>query len=190
MYGKLPRVVAFCTDGCDDMMFYQDMPIKLIGQSSITVECRIRDSFDKIIATACCDFVGNFGLDRFVNSYVYICAKRLWQSKGTAFNREGWHTDGFGTEDITYLWSNHSPTVFNSTCLNLSDDHAISMQEMNEQVQDVNNVTYPDGALVQMDQYVVHKVGEQKEGVRSFLKIVFSKDKFDLLGNAHNYLLE
>lgn len=190
MYGKLPREVAVIENTGKEMMFYQDLPIKLAGDCNLQADQRIKDSFGKIIATACCDFIGSFGLDKFKDSYVYVCAKRLYQSEGCPFNREGWHTDGFMTDDITYLWSDSSPTVFSYMDYSLTQDHNISMKEMQEQHESWHDAVYPNNTLLQLDQYVVHKVGDQQAGIRSFCKVVFSKDKFDREGNAHNYLLE
>jgi hypothetical protein len=190
MYGKLPREVAVIENTGKEMMFYQDLPIKLSNQISLKIEDRLSKNFGQIVSVAVCDFIGEFGLDRYVSSYIYVCAKRLYQNKGCSFNRKGWHTDGFMTNDITYLWSDSSPTVFSHMDYNLTQDHNLSMIEMKEQHDSRNDVVYLSSSLLQLDQYVVHKVGKQQSGIRSFCKVVFSKDKFDREGNACNYLLE
>ena len=190
MYGKAPRVVDVFHNTGNEMMFYQGHPIKLVGQSAVKLEERLINSFEKIISTVCCDFIGEFGLDKFVSSYVYVCAKRLYQTKEKSFNREGWHTDGFMTEDITYLWSDASPTLFNSSDFSLTQDDVVSLQEMQEQADPKKSYKYRYGTLLQLDQYSVHRCEPTHDCIRSFLKITFSKDKFDRKGNTHNYLLD
>lgn len=190
MYGKVPRSVGVFPNVGDEMMFYQDHPIKLASQSAVKLEERLTNSFEKIISAACCDFIGEFGLNRFVSSYVYVCAKRLYQTREKSFNREGWHTDGFMTKDITYLWSDTSPTLFNFSDFSLTQDDATSLQEMQEQADPRQNHTFANCSLLQLDQYNIHRCEPTHECVRSFLKITFSKDKFDRKGNTHNYLLD
>lgn len=88
-----------------ELFSYTYLPVKLIDDSVLTIEKRLQ-IFDDIIGRACCHFVGEYGLDRFMASYVYLTAKNQIQRDGMGFNREGWHSDGFGTDDISYIWSN------------------------------------------------------------------------------------
>src|SRR6476620_6628483 len=37
--------------------------------------------------------------------YVYLTVRRGFASPDNPLNRPGWHTDGFGGEDINYIWS-------------------------------------------------------------------------------------
>ena len=188
-YGQLPKELGTFNVECKEMMFYQYLPIKLIGESKIVMEERL-NCFDELIGRACCDFIGVYGLDRFVNSFVYISAKYLYQQKNCAYNRLGWHCDGFMSDDINYVWSDKNPTVFNDSEFNITQDDRISMKEMEQQALPERNFTYPENTLIRLDQYNVHKVAdEQEEGLRTFLKISISKDRYDLIGNAHNYLL-
>ena len=138
----------------------------------------------------CCDFVGSFGLNRYVDSYVYLTAKHQYQRNHQGFNRPGWHSDGFSTDDISYIWSDKQPTIFNSGDFYLSDDDSFSMKEMEQQALEENNFFYPNNSVVRMDQYSIHKVGEYEEGDRAFIKICFSKDQYALKGNSINYELD
>jgi hypothetical protein len=188
-YGQLPKEIGVFNVNCKEMMFYQYLPIKMIGDSKLVMEDRLK-CFEELIGTICCDFIGVFGLNRFIESYVYVTAKYLYQQNNCAFNRPGWHCDGFMTEDINYVWSDKNPTVFNTTDFKLTQDDKISMSEMEQQANCENDKTYPENTLVRLDQFNVHKVADiQQEGMRAFLKVSISKDKYDLIGNAHNYLL-
>lgn len=188
-YNKIAQEIRQIHCQVSEFFRYLYLPIKLRGQSSVTGEKRLYP-IDPVVGAACCDFVGRDGLDKFVDSYVYLTARNEYQPPNQAFNRAGWHSDGFGTDDISYIWSNRQPTIFNSGNFFLSDDDVFSMQEMEEQAQSCYDYTFPNETLIRMDQYSIHRVGEPEEGVRCFVKIVFSKDKFDLQGNSINYNLD
>lgn len=189
-YGDLPKELGRFEINCKEMLFYQYLPIKLIGDTTITNEKRL-SCFNDIIGVICCDYIGVYGLDNFVNSYVYITAKKLYQKEGCSFNRKGYHSDGFLTNDINYIWSDCKPTVFNNSNFNLTLDDKISLKEMEEQADELNIETYPDNTLLRLNQFNIHRVSNiQTPCFRTFLKVSISKDKYDLLGNSHNYLLD
>jgi hypothetical protein len=97
-------------------------------------------------------------LGRRGNTYIYLTAKRLFVGPNCVGNRPGWHTDGFGTDDINYIWCDSLPTEF---CVNqhfnLSDDHEASMRQMEDQAKPENIKTYPVGSLLRLDSAVVHR---------------------------------
>ena len=105
-----------------------------------------------------------------MGSYAYLTCHNLYQC-GKPFNRPGWHIDGFGTDDVNYIWSNKQPTVFNHGPFSLSDDDKQSMIDMNNQAKEENNFTFPDCSLVRINSSV-HKVGDLVEGMRCFLKFL------------------
>jgi hypothetical protein len=143
-----------------------------------------------VIGKICCDFIANFGLNKYIESYVYLTAKHMYQGDGMYFNRGGYHTDGFLTEDINYIWSDRFPTVFNTSSFKLSMDDVLSCKEMEEQSAIENEYTFKDRSLLCLNQYNVHKIAKITAGaMRTFLKLSFSKDKYDLIGNSKNYLL-
>ena len=188
-YNKIPHLVGDFPLQVDETFSFLYLPIKLAGQPKPIYEERLK-VFDKIIGAALCNFVGLRGLDEFVDSYIYITAKNLYQKKDGGFNRSGWHSDGYGTNDISYIWSNRQPTVFNSGTFLLTNDDEKSMVDMEEQADEANNFTLPNNSLIRMDQFSIHRVGEIEEGVRCFVKICFSKDKYNLIGNSRNFLLD
>lgn len=60
-----------------------------------------------------------------------------------------------------------------------------------EQAKKENEVIYPNNTLLRLNQFQIHKVfpGTQL-GLRTFVKVSFSKDKYDLKGNSVNHLLD
>lgn len=188
-YGELPKPLGQYAIECDEMFFYQYLPIKLIGDSKPVTEERL-NCFNNIIGAICCDFIGVFGLNMYMESYAYLTAKNMFVTPGCSYNRPGYHSDGFMTDDINYIWCDKCPTVFNTSQYALTMHHEFSLSEMEQQSLKENEVTYPDNELLRLNEFNIHKVAEIKEPtIRSFLKISFSKDKYDLIGNSHNYLL-
>lgn len=189
-YGDLPKQLGKHIVKCDEMLFYQYLPIKLIGQSDCVFEKRL-DCFGNLIRLILFDFIEDFGLEVYLNSYVYLTAKHMFQLPNCSFNRNGYHSDGFMTDDINYIWSNCHPTVFNKTQFNLSQDDTKSIGEMESQALPENDVVYDDSTLLRLNQHNIHKVAEGvTPRMRTFVKVSFSKDKYDLIGNAHNHLLD
>lgn len=189
-YGELPKELGIFEVECKEMMFYQYLPIKMPNETQPIYEQRLK-CFDKLIGAICCDFIGEFGLDNYVESYVYLTAKHLYQMPNCSFNRMGWHSDGFLTDDINYIWCDKYPTIFNKTYFDLPLNDLLSVEEMEKQAMPFNDVTYKENQLLRLNQFNIHKVAPiQKGGMRTFLKVSISKDKYDLIGNSHNYLLD
>ena len=192
MYGEAPWSMGVRPAECSEFMFYQYMPIKLIGATGIqhAVEPRLK-CFDELIGAACCDYVGLRGLDAFVASYVSVTAKHGRNTPRCLQNRPGWHSDGFMTDDINYIWCDRTPTEFNLSAFDLTRDDELSMEEMRVQAQHKNNLTHAPMTLLRLDQFNIHRPAEPSNvEMRTFLKISFSRDKYDLAGNSHNYLME
>jgi len=95
IYQKEPKNLGIIETPVSEYFSYTYLPIKLAGQHELTIEPRLK-IFDKIIGRCACDFVGDFGLDRFIDSYVYLTAKHQYQRAGQGFNRPGWHSMGLG----------------------------------------------------------------------------------------------
>ena len=189
-YGELPKDLGIHLVDCKEMMFYQYLPIKLLGKHMPVFEERL-NSFKDLIGAICCDYIGEFGLDNYINSYAYLTAKYMYQTPNCSYNRLGYHSDGFMTDDINYVWCDKNPTVFNFTTFDLSLDDKKSLQEMEWQEDKRKTVIYDGNSLLRLNQFNIHKVNESEfEGMRCFLKISFSKDKYDLIGNNKNYLLD
>ena len=189
-YGSLPKYLGTHKIQCEEMLFYQYLPIKLKNQTELIFEERLK-CFEKLIGNICCDFVGEYGLNRFVTSYIYLTAKKMYQVNGCSFNRKGYHSDGFLTDDINYIWSDKNPTVFNYSSFKLTQEDTISLYEMDKQANKKTIKIYPENSLLRLDQFNIHKVNENKELVlRTFVKVSFSSNKYDLKGNSKNYLLD
>lgn len=192
-YGGPPKDLGRWDGQCEEMLFYQYFPVKLSGTETMDYSClerRLLWTAD-FIGMCACDFVSFRGLNEFVQSNIYLTAKHLWVSTGENMNRPGWHSDGFGTPDVNYVWSNCVPTIFNDGPFDLPEDDVESIVEMGRQVQLSENYTFPDCHVLRMDEKVIHQTGSPTENqLRTFLKLSFSRDRYDLLGNAVNPVLD
>lgn len=182
--GNYPTIVReFC--------FYQDMPIKLAGSYDVQLERRLNEPLMTLLGNAWLDFRRLRGDRTLLDQYVYLSVKRLPQQPGRPFTRPGWHCDGFRTDDITYLWSDNTPTEFSRSNFDLLGDEHTSMARMEEQALPEDTYTLPDRSLIRMDARCVHRPGMPAvAGVRTLVKLTFSRDRFDLEGNTHNYELD
>lgn len=188
-YGDLPVNLGAFDVEFDEMMFYQYLPIKLINETNIVIEKRLH-FLEKFIGKISCDYIGVYGLDNYVNSYMYLTIKHLYQQPNCPFNRAGWHSDGFMTNDINYIWSDCLPTIFNNSEFNLTQNDLLSLEEMELQAEPENNIIYNNKSILRLNQYNIHKVNEIEKPIkRKFIKISISKDKYDLKGNSINYEL-
>jgi hypothetical protein len=188
-YGELPLSLGIVDTTCEEMMFYQYLPVKLRGKYEVVREPRLAP-FDGLIGKCSCDYIGVFGLNSFVDAFAYLTVKHLYQPAGVSFNRMGYHSDGFMTDDINYIWSNRDPTVFNTSQYALTMHHEYSLSEMDQQSMTEKEVHFQNKELLRLNQFNIHKVADvTTAGMRTFFKMSFSKDKYNLIGNAHNHNL-
>lgn len=189
-YGDLPKVVQEINVDSKELLFYQSMLVKLSGHKEPVMEQRLTP-YHEILGIICCDFIGEYGLDKYVESNIYFSAKKLYQAKGSSFNRKGYHADGFMSDDINYIWSDSEPTIFNNSDFKISLDDSLSMKEMEEQALPENEHQYRNNTILRLNQYQIHKVSDNKsDSLRSFVKVTFSKDIFNLEGNTINPLID
>ena len=184
-YGDAPKIMGQVDVPIVEMLTYLYLPIKMADKRLICathVPQRLAPIWDALFAIP---------IHEYADRYVYVTCKRLWNTKGGSVNRPGWHADGFGTDDINYIWYDTCPTEFCIQDFDLPSDDAASMLAMDEQARPENIVTYPAGQLIRLDSGVIHRVSpEPFEGMRTFLKISLSRHRFDLEGNSRNYLMK
>jgi hypothetical protein len=198
VYGQAPKVLGNLEiNGWDEYMHYMYLPVKMAGDWEWDVRLPPRLGFaTDAVFTSMEDFAEDIDTrERALRDYyVYLTVRRGWASPGNSLNRPGWHADGFGGEDLNYVWTDRFPTLFALQDFeNVETDHVTSLDQFTAQIDDDKIVTYADKTLLRLDPYVVHHVPMEipaPGGHRSFLKVSISKDKYDLKGNAHNYLFD
>jgi len=211
-YGAEPLTMGEWELDFGEYMVYQYLPVNINGIDGL-YDIRLPGNleFARDIIEECID--EELSRNK-VWSYIYVTAKRGFATPGNPLNRPGWHADGFGTPDVNYVWVDRFPTVFAiGEFGDISDDHIESVKQFTAAIDESARVwredfpksvglnrpkgkiklkTYPDKTLVRLDDTIIHAAPEVPApgGERSFFKVSFSNDKYNLKGNAHNYLLD
>jgi len=197
IYGNAPKLVAELKCESEEMFFYQYLPIRMVDKGSAILLPNQLEFLRDLVNEAAKDFINEFGSEEYYKSYMYLTAKRLYVRTGKNLNREGWHSDGFGTNDINYIWCDSVPTLYFdekieniptecSAVLNLFDDLGFEAFLKKE------TKTIKTNALYRLDETVIHSVAYYigEPIIRTFVKVSFSRDKYNLKGNSHNYLFD
>lgn len=166
-----------------EMCFIQYLPVKMKASLSIKIPRNI-EWIEPLVHRVCED-AGD------LIDYIYVTVKYIYTSEGCSANRPGWHIDGYGSDDVNYIWYDKFPTeIMKGTIPHLSKDHEESLKQM-EEYEPKEIITFPENSLLRLDNTVIHRVAPVKEsGMRAFVKITVSKHKYNLKGNAHNYLFD
>jgi hypothetical protein len=190
--GSPPKDLGLIDLSPSEMMFWMYLPISVPGDHSFHLPDNLRH-FIPIIRGARWD-----DPERFLDNYVYLTAKTLWVEGGYIGNRPGWHIDGYGTDDLNYIWPDRAPTVFliQQNRWMLSEDCDESLKQMAkigryaEAFDHAGLRTYPDKHLLRLDNTVLHRSPTGFEsGMRTFVKVSLSSDRYNLKGNSVNHLL-
>lgn len=190
MYGALPKDLGEIDLNPTEMMFWMYCPVK-VGRSSRLEYPDSLLQFQRLHNAVYFDLLDlwdkEFSL-RWFDSYIYMTAKTLWVSGEYVGNRPGWHSDGFGTNDLNYIWYDRAPTEFIQGNFTLPEDCKDSMSAMEEIAKGSDVVTFPEKHLLRLDPSVIHRSPVSFEpGMRTFVKISVSTDKYDLEGNSINH---
>lgn len=179
--GNAPEVIAHISVKATEMLFVQYMPVRM-PSSDIRLPPNLK-CFYPMVEIAC--------MFAHPDEHVYLTAKHLYVDRDRCFNRPGWHADGYGTDDINYVWCDRAPTEFCVQPFELSDDCDESMAQMEAQAKPENIRTYGENTLLRLDTTVVHRPPAHIDpGMRTFVKVSISRDRYNLQGNAHNYLFD
>ena len=187
-YGAAPTDLGFVNLSPTEMMVYLYLPIKFPG-SDIRIPRNIeyiRPMIDRSMLDA------QLTLD-LSDHYIYATVKTLFVTGSFSGNRPGLHADGYASGgDLNYLWYNMNPTQFAVQQFdNIPLGDFESMAEMERQLEIEKLIEYPCCNLLRLDETNVHRVNPViEEGFRTFIKLSFSKHKFNLSGNSHNYLFD
>ena len=186
IYGAPPVDLGLIDLSPVEMMFWLYCPVKVPGMQSVSAPDNLAQ-FRPLWERARSDCA-----DRWGESYAYITAKTLWATPENPGNRPGWHSDGFLTDDLNYIWCDANPTVFfeDGNRHGFTADHTASLSEMDDLChrRSAHYRTYPVKHLLRLDQTVLHKVETGiKPGLRTFVKVSISRHRYALRGNSINH---
>lgn len=185
-YGLPPKVLAknMHVDLVRDkveMCFYQYLPIKMAGA--------LENFHIPVQLNWIRQFIQYLEFDPHTD-FIYVSVKHLFVTPNNMGNRPGWHSDGFGSDDVNYIWSDKFPTQFCLQEFTLTEDHTESLKELQRQALNKNIVDYGENAFVRIDRWNIHRPPVEGTGFRTFLKFSVSKNRYNLQGNSHNYLMD
>ncbi|WP_162941589.1 hypothetical protein [Desertimonas flava] len=192
-YGQPPVDVGPVAVEFVELMHWMYLPVKMAGTYGFRYPDNVR-FLEPLVDAATHDFFGCYddgGLRAVRDHYVYLTCRRGWATPDNPINRPGWHTDGFGTDDINYVWCDRWGTRWAVHDFDdISGDHIESMHQFETQAR-TTGAAEP-GRLYRLDQYVVHAtpIIPDDGGWRSFVKVSFSTARYDLAGNSHNHLFD
>lgn len=194
-YGDAPVHVANLDLGWTEFMRYLYLPVRMRwipgGHFSLILLPDRLEFLRSAVEAALVDAVENFD---YTDPYVYVSAHRGYATPDNPLNRPGWHCDGFGTDDLNYVWWDRWPSRF---ALQRFDDidpgHVESMRDFENQIRFAwVRADYPSKCLYRLTPFVVHTtpIIATPGGMRSFLKVSVSNHRYNLIGNSHNHLFD
>jgi hypothetical protein len=194
IYGN-PPIDLGLVDLCpEEMLFWLYCPIKVPG-GALVIPPNL-EKFRPIVSAVLSHMVGDEqDAHKWQSSYVYLTAKTLFVTADNPGNRPGWHSDGFMTDDLNFIWYDGNPTLFWEPfrLVNFTPDDKASMREM-EAIAEINprfHQTHPNKHLLRLDETVIHRVADvDTPRVRTFVKVSISRDKYNLVGNSINHGLD
>lgn len=193
----------------DKYLWIMDFPIKMpYSQIKIPTEfSQFTDFFRKSI-----QFERMINPD-FEKCYANLCIDQRPVSPNGYQRRPGWHADSFITKnthlqykneffsppmDTVYLAYDRLATEFNKGTFgftknvnNHSNDEVLD--HFDKMAKSENVITFPNYTILKMDSRCVHRVqmNSTNESIdRTFLKLTFTTDIFNRLGNDQNYLFD
>lgn len=194
-YGTPPvAVAAFELDEWTEFLHYLYLPVVLPESvQGIVLPRRLRFLHD-VVTAAMLDAAIRLGRD-LNDDHIYVTARRGHATPDNPLNRPGWHCDGFGTDDVNYVWWDRWPTRFAvGEFTDISSDHHESMRQFDAQAPALEPVTPlpQDRTLYRLDPFCVHTTPAipPEGGMRSFVKVSISRHRYNLVGNSHNHGLD
>lgn len=183
IYGNLAEDLGTIDLSPVEMMAWLYCPISTPGDYAHFIPQNLRQ-FHPII-----EAVWKHERMRCMQEYVYVTAKTLWVTPANPGNRPGWHSDGFGTNDLNFIWYDRAPTEFYiGPKYELPDDCEDAMRQMEIRALGRPAGTFAPKRLLRLDPSVIHRTPVAFEpGMRTFVKISISPDRYDLEGNSINH---
>lgn len=194
-FGDAPVALGRFPFDLREVMYYLYLPVVLHDDLEIRLPPNV-EVCRPMIQYCMADALGLFGRRKKQHSfrYVYLSARKGWATPDNPLNRPGWHSDGFGTDDLNYLWWTGPGTRFAIQRFeNISDDHLVSLQQFEAQVRDECVLSdFREKQCYAVHPGVVHATPliEAPGCMRQYVKVSLSNRRYNLENNSHNYLFD
>lgn len=180
-YGALPEDLGPIKLSPAEMMFWLYCPILTPTSADAIVPSNLKQFWPILDAVMALEHQAR-------GKYVYLTAKTLWVGGDHIGNRPGWHSDGFGTNDVNYIWYDRAPTEFLRGAFSLADDCDDAMAQMAVEATRATVTYFPNKHLLRLTPACVHRSPVHfEEGMRTFVKVSISPDRYNLEGNSINH---
>ncbi|MBY3335475.1 hypothetical protein HFN99_00820 [Rhizobium laguerreae] len=201
IYGAAPVDLGCMELDTSEMMFWLYLPIKIPGQFMPKLPANLK-KYERIVDAVMDDVIDDDTINpkgrRWTESYVYLSVKITHVTPDAPGNRPGWHSDGFLTDDLNYIWTDRNPTEFFITdaLFGTEPDHRSSMKQFDWMARHLlrskgDRLEHAKvNHLYRLDQTNIHRVSLNVEsGKRAFIKVSVSDKPYVQLGNSINHEL-
>lgn len=188
-YGNQPIHLGQFDISLSEVMYYLYLPVKMRRGMEIRMPENVRICLP-LIERALGHAI-NSGRNVY-EDYCYLSARKGWATPDNPLNRPGWHCDGFGSDDLNFVWWGGPGTRFAvQPFKDISADHVLSLVQFESQVEEAKIQTYPERGLYAIDSSVVHATPLLSKGcMRQYIKVSLSTHRYNLENNSHNYLFD
>lgn len=189
-FGNPPKQLNYHPIALREVMYYLYLPVRM---RMATSGLRLPENLRQVLPLL-------YTADRAVTdlqrdyAYTYVSARKGFATPDNPLNRPGWHCDGFGTDDLNFIWWKGPGTRFAVQDFHdISGDHSRSLLQFGAQVNIPECIWKPAPEhLYMIDPSVVHAtpIIEAPGCMREYVKISYSNEKYNLENNSHNYLFD
>lgn len=189
IYGNAPHDMGHFSLNNDEMMFWLYCPVKT-PHNKLIIPDNLK-KFEPLLER----ISESLHEDMWNRSYVYLTAKTIYQTPENPGNRPGWHSDGFLSDDLNYIWSDRNPTIYydDGNLHQFTKDHNGSIPEMDSLCEPAKEHWFKckEKHLYLLDESVLHKVDTDiQPGLRTFVKVSVSDHVYALKGNSINHEID
>ena len=189
IYGKMPEVIEEVELENNSTM----MCLYMLVNKPLTHMAQLPDQY-LWVGDLLDEVFFDMDTNEIFEKYVYLTVKSGWVSGDHTMQRPGFHTDGFMTDDINYLWSDNNPTQFIGGCImGVPEDHEESLEYFDSILEGtgLEPKEYPNNTLLKLNDRVIHRARPvMTPGFRNFVKITVSDHQYRLKGNTVNPMLD
>jgi hypothetical protein len=131
------------------------------------------------------------GTGRFYR-YAYLSARKGWATPDNPLNRPGWHCDGFGTEDMNFVWWTGPGTRFAVQQFQVEKNHLTSLDQFEQQIDHQSVITPEARRLYAISPSVVHAtpIIAAPGCMRQYIKVSLSNERYNLEDNSKNWMFD
>lgn len=177
-----PKVVGHYELNNKEFMFWLYCPIKTPNTGFIYPDNLLK--FSNLVEYCLKD-------EDITGKYIYLTVKSLYVDENSFGQREGWHSDGFLTDDVNFIWSDENPTTFSYKSVKLTSCHNESLKQMNEECSnDLEGCSYQGvkNMVYRLTSNQIHKPTKPNKGCfRNFVKVSVSDTLYKHAGMSSNH---